>query len=90
MEFTQGQVFNMAKISEYIKKTKDKKAAQHKAEEAVNLVKNTKAEIDALRSGLNQLTDTEGIEASIYRLKAAELELNRHIKMAKSNNYIKS
>ena len=90
MEFTQGQVFSMEKISEYIKKTKDKKAAQQKAEETVNLVKNTKAEIDALRSGLNQLTDTEGIEASIYRLKAAELELNRHIKMAKSNNYIKS
>ncbi len=84
MEFTQGQVFKMEKLSDYIKKTKDKKLTQKQARQAHELFLSAKAEIDSLRSGLDSLTDKEAIESGIYRLKAAELDLNRQIKMNKT------
>lgn len=84
MEFTQGQVFKMEKIFQYIKKAKDKKLNDEQTRQAVDLFVSAQAEIDALKSGLNQLTDKEAIEAGIYRLKAAELDLNRQIKMNKT------
>lgn len=84
MEFTQGQVFKMEKLSDYIKKTKDKKLSEEQTRQAIELFVSAKAEIDALRSGLDQLTDKEAIESGIYRLKAAELDLNRQIKMNKT------
>lgn len=87
MEFAQGQVFSIGKISEHIKNTKAKKQAETKRQEAVLLVSQAKEEILNLKSRLNYVSDTEAIEASIYRLKAAELDLNRQLRAAKSQHH---
>ena len=42
-----------------------------------------KSETDAFRENLNVVTDEDAKEYCIYRLKAAELNLNRHIRLAK-------
>ncbi len=43
-----------------------------------------KSETDAFRENLNVVADEDAKEYCIYRLKAAELNLNRHIKLAKN------
>jgi len=84
MEFAAGQVFNMGKITSYFKRTKEKKLTEQQNEEAVLNLFHLKGEIDTLKSSLEYMTDRDCIEANIYRLKAAELEFNRQIKMAKT------
>lgn len=39
---------------------------------------------DTIRRNLNAITDTECAEIAIYQLKAADLDYNRHIRMAKN------
>lgn len=84
MDFAQGQVSKIDKITEYIKNIKDRKLSSEQTRLTKEIFFGTKAEIDTLRAGLNNLTEKEAIEASIYRLKAAEIDLNRHIKATKS------
>ena len=85
MEFIEGQVF-IKNISEHIKETKAKKENLLKKQEMVSLVADAKKEIDTLKESLNFATDKETIESSVYRLKAAELDLNRQIRTIKSLN----
>lgn len=85
MEFIEGQVF-IKNISEHIKETKAKKENLLKKQEMVNLVADAKKEIDTLKDSLNFATDKETIESSVYRLKAAELDLNRQLRTIKSLN----
>ncbi len=80
MEFIQGQVVNMDRAEKNIRKTKEQKQAEYRRQKDYELLMRTCAEIDTLKSRLSQLSDSESIEASIYRLKAAELELNHHIR----------
>ena len=85
MEFIEGQVF-IKNISEHIKETKAKKENLLKKQEMVSLVADAKKEIDTLKDSLNFATDKETIESSVYRLKAAELDLNRQLRAIKSLN----
>ena len=85
MEFTTGQVFNMENFSNIIKKSKEKKLSAQQNEELLSQIDRAKNEISVLKSNLEYMTDKEAIESSIYRLKAAELEFNRHIKAAKTS-----
>ena len=82
MEFV--QVSKIDKITEYIKNAKGKKLAYQQECLTKELFLGAKNEIDTLRAGLNNLTDKEAIESGIYRLKAAEIDLNRHIRTTKS------
>lgn len=45
----------------------------------------SQSELETLRNQLHFVTDVDCTEICIYRLKAAELDLNRRIKLAKSN-----
>ena len=83
MEFIEGQVFSIKNISEHIKNTKTNKLKEIKRQELINILTQSKEEIDTLRSTINNTSDTEAIESSIYRLKAAELDLNRQLKAIK-------
>lgn len=85
MEFTQGQVFGFTKISQRIKLTQTKKTAELKRQEELSLFNTAKEEIDVLKSTLDELYDKEAIEASIYRLKAAELDFNRQLREKKTS-----
>ena len=82
MEFV--QVSKIDKITEFIKNAKDKKLSKEQTRLTKELLTNAKSEIDTLRAFLNNLTDKEAIESGIYRLKAAEIDLNRHIRTTKS------
>ncbi len=84
MEFITGQAFSVSKVSEYIKKSKEKKACEEQTKETLRLIFSAKEEIDLLKSSLNLATDKEMLESSIYRLKAAELDFNRQLKTAKA------
>lgn len=85
MEFTRGQVFDMEKIFQNFKKTKFQKNTDPQSEYTEPIQRATE-EISTLRSCLEHLCDTDAVESLIYRLKAAELDLNRHIKTAKKLN----
>lgn len=86
MEFAAGQVFNIGKLTEHFKKTKEKKEAQLRAKESRQLFDMATAECEQLRQSLDYLCDKDLLEANIYRLKAAELIQNRRIRMAKEHN----
>lgn len=45
----------------------------------------SRAELETIRNHLHFVTDTDSTEICIYRLKAAELDLNRRIKLAKAD-----
>ena len=83
MEFTRGQVFGIEKIEKIFKKTKEQKQKDLDRQRTQELLMRTRMEISTLSDSIDRLYDTEAIEASIYRLKAAQLELNRHIRSAK-------
>ena len=82
MDFTLGQVFDIEKI---FKKTKEEKQKELDRQKAQELLMRTRMEISTLSDGIESLSDREAIESSIYRLKAAELELNRHIRAIKEH-----
>ena len=82
MDFTLGQVFDIEKIFKKTTEQKQKKLDRQKAQE---LLMRTRMEISTLSDGIEILSDREAIESSIYRLKAAELELNRHIRAIKEH-----
>ena len=82
MDFTLGQVFDIEKIFKKTTEQKQKKLDRQKAQE---LLMRTRMEISTLSDGIESLSDREAIESSIYRLKAAELELNRHIRAIKEH-----
>lgn len=85
----EGQVFGLGKISEHIKSAHTKKESELQRIQELSLFNAARDEISALKSTLDELTDKESIEASIYRLKAAELDFNRQLKSKKAT-FIKS
>jgi len=86
MEFIQGQVFGMEKIEKHIKKSKEQKQTEHKRRKDYEMLIRTCAEIDTLKARLDFLCDSESVQASIYRLKAAELELNHHLRSVREES----
>lgn len=89
MESVTGQVRRVkftGKISEQIKKTKKEKEQKRKTEALLCEMSAAKTEFNSIRKNLNMITDTDAKEYYIYRLKAAELNFNRYIKLAKSTH----
>ena len=86
MEFIGGQVFGLGKISQHIKNTQAKKEEEIKKQKEISLFNSAKEEIATLKSAIDQLCDKETIESSIYRLKAAELDLNRQLRTKKHHD----
>ncbi len=89
MEFIEGQVLSIKNLSEHIKEVRENKQKNIKHQELLGLLARSKEEIDSLKSSLNNTNDTEAIESSIYRLKAAELDLNRQLKIIKVTHELK-
>lgn len=84
MDFTGGQVLNIKNLSEHIKGLKTNKEKRIKKQELTEQLKKTQEEIKILNTAFDNIADTEAIESSIYRLKAAELDLNRQVRTLKS------
>ena len=85
MEFVKGQVFSLGRLTEHLKNSKEKKLKEKILKDNLTFFTQTKEEIKTLHSTLNNTCDKESIESSIYRLKAAELELNRFLRQAKES-----
>ncbi|MBQ3181552.1 MAG: hypothetical protein IJB50_02210 [Clostridia bacterium] len=83
MEFGEGQVFGLQKISQHLKSTQEKKELKIKKEEEISLFNQAKEEIKILKSTLDELCDKSTIESAIYRLKAAELDFNHQLSAKK-------
>ena len=83
MEFVQGQVFNMEKVTELLKKSKEKKHLTKLNEQLAHIVNHATQERNFLENRIEYNCDKDLLEADIYRLKAAEILQNYHIKIAK-------
>lgn len=91
MDTTLGQAQNTAEKSGIIQKVLswlgDSKTAKNKQLETLacfTMLQAAQSELNTVRSNLNCSFDTDDTEINIYRLKAAELNFNRHIKLAKA------
>lgn len=87
MESVTGQVRRIKiteKLMEYVRKTKEEKELEREREAFLSELSAAKLEFDSIRQNLNLITDADAKEYCIYRLKAAELNFNRYIKLAKS------
>ncbi len=85
MEFVQGQVFNMEKLTRHLKKSKEKKQLLKFAQEISDNFNNAATERIFLQNRIEYNSDHDLLEADIYRLKAAEILQNYHIKSAKQH-----
>ena len=93
MESAMGQVSTPKKekkkrftcvLLDLVKKTKEEYLSEKERQRFLSSVISAKSEFDLISKNLNFITDEDTKEYCIYRLKAAELNLNRHIKRAKS------
>lgn len=93
MQSVTGQAKNEKRekgLSSFLHFFKDAQAAKANANaqnELFAALLSAKSETDAFRKNLDLVTDEEAKEYCIYRLKAAELNLNRHIKLAKKQSF---
>lgn len=85
MESTQGQVFSIKNFTQHIKNIQIKKETEQKRTEDISLFHETKEEIDRLKSTIDSSYDKSTIESAIYRLKAAELDFDRHLSQKRSS-----
>ncbi len=87
MDSVTGQV-QRVKLAEkwldYVRKTREEKLHAKNLRTFTAEMIAAKAEFDTLRHNLNFVTDESAKEYCIFRLKAAELNFNRYIKLAKA------
>ena len=84
MEFTAGQVIKITKLTERIKKAKEKRESIKKHQQNVLEFDNALREYELLKKCFDYTSDKDLLEATIFRLKAAEISLNYQIKSAKN------
>ncbi|MBR4874820.1 MAG: DUF2508 family protein [Clostridia bacterium] len=87
MQSVTGQVRHTKlteKFFEYVKKIEVEKAKQKEKKTLLNELIAAKSEVDSIKGNLKLVTDRDAQEYCIYRLKAAELNFNRYIKLAKA------
>lgn len=84
MEFTPGQVIKTEKLAQRIKQAKEKRESIKKHQQITLDFDNALKEYELLKKCFDYTSDKDLLEANIYRLKAAELSLNYHIKSAKN------
>ena len=78
------------KLLQLVKKTREEHLSEKERRQFLSSVISAKSEFDLLSKNLNFITDADTKEYCIYRLKAAELNLNRHIKRAKAAHITQS
>lgn len=83
MEFVQGQVFNINKLTERIKKSKHRKEQQLANYQIYQDFQDAVSERAHLQNRIEHNSDKDLLAADIYRLKATEILQNYHIKTAK-------
>jgi len=92
MDSVTGQV-QRVKLAEkwldYVRKTKEEKLQAQNQRTFLTQMIAAKTEFDTLRHNLNFVTDESAKEYCIFRLKAAELNFNRYIKLAKADQMTK-
>lgn len=71
----------------FFKRTRLFNACTDAQSELFSALLSAKSETDAFRENLNVVSDEDAKEYCIYRLKAAELNLNRQIKLAKKQSF---
>ena len=84
MEFTAGQVIKIDKLTERYKKAKEKRESMKKHQQIAHEFDNALREYEFLKNRFDYTSEKELLEATIYRLKAAEISLNYQIKSAKN------
>ena len=83
MEFVQGQVFNINKFTDRFKKTKEEKELDKLQEQTSFDIGSVAEEKALLQSRIEYSCEPDLLKADIYRLKAAEIMQNYHIRQAK-------
>ena len=84
MEFTAGQVIKIDKLTERYKKAKEKRESARKNQQLAYDFDNALREYELLKKCFDYTSDKDLLEATIFRLKAAEISLNYQIKSAKN------
>ena len=74
------------KFTEFIKKAKEEKMKKESLTYFSAQINAAKSRLDTIKKNLEFADDRDTKEYCIYRLKAAELDLNRHLKYAKEHN----
>ncbi len=84
MEFTVGQVIKIEKLTDRYKKAKEKRESMKKHQQIAHDFDNALKEYELLKKCFDHTSDKDLLEATIFRLKAAEISLNYQIKSAKN------
>ncbi len=74
------------KFSEFVKRTKEEKQKKENITLFSSEISAAKSRLNTIKRNLELADDRDTKEYCIYRLKAAELDFNRHLKYAKENN----
>ena len=85
MEFVQGQVFSINKFTDHFKKTKEEKELIKLQEQIFSDIGSISEEKAFLQNRIEHNCSSDLLQADIYRLKAAEIMQNYHIKQAKQH-----
>lgn len=89
MESVNGQVRKnvlLDKFFVYVKKIEEEKILKRKKNALLKEVFAAKSEFNSIKENLKLICDNDAKEYCIYRLKAAEVNLNRYIKLLKKEN----
>lgn len=78
---------NFATILQFMANTKEKQLRKKEQTTFFSMLKAAQSEMGVIRKNLDFITDTDYAEICMYRLKAAELDFNRHIKLAKASHF---
>ena len=75
------------KLKQFFWQTKAAQEERTRKTDVLSSLSASQSELETIRNHLSHVTDTDCTEICIYRLKAAELDFNRRIKLAKNDLY---
>ena len=81
------RTFFSDKLKRLFLQTKTAQEENTRKTDILSALSASQSELETIRNHLSFVTDTDCTEICIYRLKAAELDLNRRIKLAKTDLY---
>ncbi len=81
------KIFCSDKLKRFFRQTKSAQEERNRKTDLLSALSASQSELETIRNHLSFVTDTDCTEICIYRLKAAELDLNRRIKLAKTDLY---
>lgn len=78
---------NFAAVVQFVTNTKERQLRKKEQTTFFSMLKAAQSEMGIIRKNLDFITETDYAEICMYRLKAAELDFNRHIRLAKASNF---